>query len=183
MKLTCLICSAVCALVLGTVPALASPSDLGAGDPFEITFNANGAATIDACTSACTTGPITGTAVTNVGGLGGNGFQFALPEPIAFGCCVAVYDSNNVLSGILDFVDANDFDFLTSGTLSNYDEAATVIANANGSFTYLPGGPYPSNNQYNGTLATATPEPSSLTLLGSGFAALAGVVGRRRRRE
>jgi hypothetical protein len=181
MKLTCLICSAVCALVLGTVPALASPSDLGNGDPFEITFNANGTATINACTSACTTGPITGTAVTNVGGEGGNGFEFALPESVVSGCCVAVLNSSNVLSGILDFVDSTDLAFLTSGTLSNYAELVTVTADANGNFTYL--GPYPSNNQYNGTLASATPEPSSLTLLGSGFAALAGVVGRRRRRE
>jgi hypothetical protein len=189
MKLELLTGGALCALLLGMAPAVAGPSAGGGGDPFELTFNATGGGTLNACTGTCSfgPGPDNGTAVSNVGGLGGNGFDYKLPQSVVTGCCVSVDNSSGALKGLLDFTDATDLVYIVSGNLVAYPDVITVTAAANGTFTYL--GPYPATNQYNGTLPSAVPAPligkgpagvAALTLLGAALVASGGV-GRRRR--
>lgn len=168
-----LLAAALGALISGG--AHATPGD---GDPFELTFGPTGIATLDACTGPCTfgLGPDNGVAVSNVGGLGGNGFSFALPEDVGTGIA-EVLNSSLVEVAVLDFISPTVLDYIVSGAISNYTSPFTAIAGPNGSFTLL--GPYPTDNQYNGTApSSSVPEPMTLTLLG---VALTGLFFTRRR--
>jgi hypothetical protein len=173
-------------LLICAAPAMADSIGSAPADPFfEITFNATGSATINACTSSCGA-PYSeaGTAVTNVGGLGGNGYDYALPEVVTAGCCIYVDNSSGVLVGVLDFIDVTDMDYLVSGTLSNYTNVGSVTASAGGSFTYL--GPYPTANEYDGTIPSTVgvPAPSAGTgMPGLIFAGSAMFVWWRRKRN
>jgi hypothetical protein len=168
-------------IVCAVVPAMADT--VGAGDPFEITFSANGTGTINACTGSCSfgAGPDNGIAVTNVGGGGGNGYDFKLPSSVTTGI-VDVYNSSDVLVAALDFINPTNLDYIVSGNLKDYLSSFSVIANANGSFTYEPSGAYPNNNQYNGSIP-ATPIPTTLPLFVTGLGLVGLLVWRGKRRN
>ena len=111
----CFVCCAAAA-------ATANATAVGDGDPFALTFSSNGSGDITSCSpsfSCSFTGTDNGTAVTNIGGHGGTGYDFKLPQNVNLGD-VGIFNSHNVLIGILDFIDATDMDFITGGNLSNY---------------------------------------------------------------
>jgi len=167
-------------LVCATAPAMAQ---------FELTFDAYGDGTLNACTGTCSfgPGPDNGTVVTDVWGVGGNGYDFPLPLPVVPGL-VGVYNSTDVLVAVMVFT-GTDLDYVVSGTLSNYPSLPDflpygAIADPSGSFTYAPEGAYPADTQYNGTIpqTAVTPVPAALPLFAGGLGAL-GLLGWRRKRK
>jgi hypothetical protein len=182
-KLTGLALAGASLFLCAAGPAMADTVGAGANDPFEITFDANGNGTLNACSGTCSffPGPDNGTAVTNVGGLGGNGYDFKLPQAVGTGI-VDIFNSSNVLVAALDFIDSTDLVYVVSGTLSNYASGFSVTANASGNFFYLAPSAFPNGNQYNGTIPSTTPLPAALPLFASGLGGL-GLLGWRRKRK
>jgi hypothetical protein len=191
-KLIGIALAGACVVVCAAAPAVADT--LGPGDPgvpsdaFQISFDAGGNGNVAACISQpgapCTyTGATTGTAVTNVGGLGGNGFDFTLPQAVGGGIVDVL--SGGVEVAALDFgplgQTGTDLFYISSGA-SAYTSTLKVTANASGAFVFKAGPGYPSGNTYDGSLvATVTPIPAALPLFATGLSALV-LLGWRRKR-
>ena len=167
-----------CALLAAT--ATANATAVGDGDPFSLTFSSDGSGDITACTCG-THGTDNGTAFSNLGGHGGNGYDFSLPLPVGTGD-VGIFNSLHVLVGVLDFIDSGDLDFITSGNLSNYWSLGdlSVTENSDGTFSYDPNGR--DGNQYSGTLVSATPLPAAFSMFAGGLG-LVGMMARRKKRK
>ena len=182
---TILFATAIAILALGSTTANAAPGPLGLNWTASQSGNVYGASSTTTVTSYALSysydngyagpgvPPMTYTFSTQAASAGTESVAFLWSNFAAW------YQAYNTLS-LCDFTSSNCQTLSTDYDINNTPITTSIAVNAGDIWGFqIYTGNFDSTSILNGSLAFPTPEPSSLALLGSGLAAVAGVVRRK----
>jgi hypothetical protein len=173
------------ALVIACCPAVVRADMPGAPagiDPFSITFDENGNATVFILPNGTPFHETGYLAADHSGVLGGNVLTYDLPEFIGQGG-VNILDANGAISDNLYFyndINGGHMEYTSlvgGGAMADtgvFDFGFNGANEVGEKFVYNVG------NIYNGTSGLSTPEPNTLLVMGAGLVAFCGYTRRRR---